>query len=63
MQPEERKKWILSEIDKIDCKLSPENLFCDGEIDHSEGVRRGKVLLAERSKLERMLGEKVQYKG
>jgi hypothetical protein len=28
----------------IDCQASPENLYCDGEISHSEGIRKYRLL-------------------
>jgi len=57
------RQQILNEIDRIDCKLSPENLHCDGEISHAQAMKKYKILMAERNKLEKELGEKVEYKG
>ena len=41
MRPE---KEILKEIGDVYCSLSPENLYCDGEISKSEANRKFKIL-------------------
>jgi len=57
------KEQIKNEIDRIDCKLSPENLHCDGEISPSQALAKYKILIKKRAALEKQLGETVEYKG
>lgn len=58
--PENREEEILKRIDSIDCNLSPECLTCDGELSGPEVNRRYRALMAERDKLEKELGRKVE---
>ena len=51
---------ILKAIDRIDCQLSPENLHCDGELPIAQVHIKYKRLMAERNKLEKQLGRKVE---
>jgi len=41
------------------CRLSPENVSCDGELSRTEVDRRYKQLNAEWAKLEKEAGRKV----
>ena len=41
---EQAKKECLEHLLEIECKLSPENLTCDGELSRSEINRRYRVL-------------------
>ena len=41
---EQTKKECLEHLLEIECKLSPENLTCDGELSRSEINRRFKIL-------------------
>jgi hypothetical protein len=41
------------------CRLSPENLSCDGELSKSEIRRKYKKLMSEWRKLEKRIGRKV----
>jgi len=41
------------------CRLSPENLSCDGELSRSEVNRRWKALTAQWKALERQAGREV----
>ena len=50
---------ILRQIDSIDGQLSPENLFCDGEISGAQARVKYNKLMKERKRLEKLLGEKV----
>ena len=54
---------LLAMIDRIDCRLSPENLYQDGERSHAEAQRAAKQLYRERAALETKLGRKVPYNG
>ncbi len=47
---------ILRDLRGVESELSPENLFCDGEISNTEAKRREKALLARRSTLVKELG-------
>ena len=50
---------ILSEIRGIYCRLSPENLWCDGEASLSQVRRMGAMLRRRLAECERELGRKV----
>lgn len=39
--------------------LSPENLYCDGEVGHAEAARTERKLRAEWAALEKLAGRKV----
>ncbi|MBL96716.1 MAG: hypothetical protein CMF52_02780 [Legionellales bacterium] len=41
---EQTKKECLEHLLEIECKLSPENLTCDGELSRSEINRRYRIL-------------------
>ena len=41
---EQTKKACLEHLLEIECKLSPENLTCDGELSRSEINRRYRIL-------------------
>lgn len=41
---EQAKKECLEHLLEIECKLSPENLTCDGELSRSEINRRYRIL-------------------
>ena len=47
---------ILKDLLNVECALSPENIYQDGEISHSAGKRRARPLLARRAKLIAELG-------
>lgn len=44
---------------QLSCDLSPENLSCDGELPHSQVVKKLARLRREWSALERQVGRKV----
>lgn len=44
---------------ELDCRLSPENLCCDGEISHTEVRRRYATIKREWKTLEKECGERV----
>ncbi len=54
---------ILNAIDRLDAQLSPENLYCDGEITPAQAVGKAQRIKRERAELERQLGRKVPYNG
>jgi hypothetical protein len=43
-------------FEMLECKLSPENLHCDGEISHAQAMRKKKVLDAAWKELEKIRG-------
>jgi len=47
---------ILRDLRGVEGELSPENLFCDGEISHAQGRKKERALLARRAKLLKELG-------
>ena len=52
----ETKEQLLSELKRIECRLSPENLTCDGELPRSEVRRRAAQLNRERKTVIAKLG-------
>lgn len=44
---------------RIASGLSPENLYCDGEISHAQAMKKRKALLADWAKIEKDIGRKV----
>jgi hypothetical protein len=57
------KQDILNQIDRVDCQLSPENLHQDGEITRAQAQVKYNRLIKERNRLEKLLEEKVEYRG
>lgn len=55
MIPEE----IFNEFRRLVCELSPENLYCDGEISQSQAQVKYKNLMREWLALEKKLGRSV----
>jgi transcription initiation factor IIE alpha subunit len=51
---EVREKFI-----DLACRLSPENLSCDGELSGTETKRRYRHLMSEWRKLEKQIGRKI----
>lgn len=49
---------ILWQLHEIECDLSPENLFCDGEISQARGRARGRALIKRQRALILLLGRK-----
>jgi hypothetical protein len=54
MTNEQRQKFL-----DLACQLSPENLYCDGEISPSEANRKFTRLMREWRTLEREVGRSV----
>jgi len=52
----EFKDWA----DSIACDLSPENLYCDGEISHAQASKKRRMLMAEHQELEALAGRKFE---
>lgn len=52
-------KEIMSEISGIYCGLSPENLYCDGEISRSAAMRKYRSYQRQLKALFRELGREV----
>ena len=52
--PEVREKFI-----DLACRLSPENLTCDGELSRTETMRRYRHLMSEWKQLERRIGRNI----
>ena len=47
------------EFRKLACALSPENLFCDGEISYAQGIKRMKKINKRWKELEAAVGFSV----
>jgi hypothetical protein len=50
---------LFDQFDSLVCRLSPENLHCDGECTRAEAHRRYKRIMAEWAALEKKAGFKV----
>lgn len=55
MNPTNRKKQILEELQQVDNQLSPENLHCDGEISRAQARLKSSYLTAKKIRLEQEL--------
>lgn len=53
----EDSQWI---IESLECRLSPENLYCDGEISIAEADQKYQFLMAVKSELEELIDEEVE---
>ncbi len=58
-RPKREEKAILSDINGVYCRLSPENLSCDGELPRSAVARKSRALHAQLGELFRELGRRV----
>ena len=47
---------LIEELRVVECELSPENLYCDGEISHTAAMRKQKKLNTRRAKAVKALG-------
>lgn len=47
---------IISDLQDIECQLSPENLSCDGERSRADTKRAERALLAKKAALIKELG-------
>lgn len=47
---------IIKDLWNVECRLSPENLYCDGEISKTEGNRKRIKLEKQRRELVKELG-------
>ena len=47
---------IISDLQRVESALSPENLHCDGEISRSAAARKARVLNGQRRSLVKELG-------
>jgi len=50
---------LMKALDVLCGELSPENLFCDGEISRSAAMKKASALRAEWKEVEKKLGRKV----
>jgi len=50
---------LVEKFNDLSCRLSPENLHCDGEISQAEAKRRYKQIMIEWKALEKIAGRKV----
>ena len=48
-----------SKFNYLACRLSPENLHCDGEISKAEAQRKYRILMKQWRELEKEVGRKV----
>jgi CDGSH-type Zn-finger protein len=55
------KDEILKDIRRVECGLSPENLYCDGEISRTQARVKEHKLLAERRVLIKELGREPTW--
>jgi len=53
------KKEILDQFVDLACRLSPENLHCDGEATRAEAERKARKIWKEWEVLEKKLGRSV----
>ena len=53
------KEQIMNDFTGLTCRLSPENLCCDGEISRAEVKRREKQIIKEWKVLEKEISYKV----
>jgi hypothetical protein len=58
--PETLTEEIKKEFISLECRLSPENLCCDGEISRTEVNRRRAQINREWRALERRIGRRVE---
>jgi hypothetical protein len=54
-----QKPEVVKRFIDLSCRLSPENLTCDGELSRTESRRRYRHLMLEWKKLERRIGRKI----
>ena len=52
---------LFKQFDALTCRLSPENLSCDGECSRIETNRRRNVIMAEWRELEKQAGRTVSF--
>jgi hypothetical protein len=50
---------LYSEFQNLACRLSPENLTCDGECSQAESNRKYRTLTNRWKELEKQVGRKV----
>jgi hypothetical protein len=55
----ETEKELMVALEELCNELSPENLFCDGEISRSAAMKKASALRAEWKEIEKKLGRKV----
>lgn len=52
---------IINELQRVECRLSPENLSCDGELSRTEVRRRYNRLMSEKKALIAELGREPTF--
>jgi hypothetical protein len=50
---------LFDQFSSLSCRLSPENLHCDGEVSRAEAGRRKARIMKEWAALEKKAGFKV----
>ena len=55
------KQAVIEAFKRVECELSPENLYCDGEISVAEARGKERKLLARRKELVKMLGYEPSF--
>lgn len=50
---------LLSKFSRLASDLSPENLYCDGEISQAEAMEKKRRITKEWRELEQQLGRKI----
>lgn len=56
-----KNKEILNQLRQVECDLSPENLYCDGEISHGQAMKKRAELLRKQQRLVKMLGHEPTF--
>lgn len=59
--PKRSEKEIIRRIRDVDCGLSPENLWCDGEASDTEARATERRLRKERAALVKELGREPTF--
>lgn len=59
IRPEIDENKLMNSISRIYAQLSPENLYCDGELSHTEAKRRAAALRRELKACFKALGRSV----
>lgn len=59
--PKRSEKELIEAIRDVDCALSPENLWCDGEATAAHAKREEKRLRKERAALIKELGREPTF--
>jgi len=59
VRPELTEEQLMNSISRIYASLSPENLYCDGELSHGQAMRKAASLRRELKALFKAIGRRV----